>query len=93
MQQTSEYKIRQNEYKIRHDRVGDVIRLELCKRLKFDNTDKWYMHKSKSVLKKTLNSSGLWDTNESFNPDQKTNTNEQKEKNFSSGEFCYSSAS
>ena len=32
------------EYKTKHCRVGKVIHWELCKKLKFNNTNKWYMH-------------------------------------------------
>ena len=35
----------QKEYKTRHDWVGKVIHRELCKKLKFDHTNKWYMPK------------------------------------------------
>ena len=38
------------EYKTRHDWVGKVIYWELCKKLKFDHTTKWYMHKPEYVL-------------------------------------------
>ena len=31
--------------KTRHDWVGKMIYWELCKRLKFGQTSKWYMHK------------------------------------------------
>ena len=41
----------QKEYKTRHDRVGKIIHRELCKKLKFDHTNKWYMYNSVSVLK------------------------------------------
>ena len=34
----------------RHDWVGKVIHLELCKKFKFDYTNKWYMHNPESVL-------------------------------------------
>ena len=43
-------KLTLKEYKRRHDWVGMVIHWELCKRLKFDHTDKYYMHKPESVL-------------------------------------------
>ena len=33
-------KLSQNVYKARHDWVGKVIRWELCKKLKFDHTNK-----------------------------------------------------
>ena len=38
----------QKEYKIRQDWVGKVIHWELCKRLKFDHSTKWYMHNPES---------------------------------------------
>ena len=37
-------KLAQKEYKTRHDWVGKVIHWELCKKSKFDHTNKWYMH-------------------------------------------------
>ena len=43
-------KLAQKDYKIRHDWVGKVICLELCKRWKFDHTAKWYVHNPESVL-------------------------------------------
>ena len=36
--------------KTRHDWAGTGIYWELCKKLKFDPTIKWYMHKPESVL-------------------------------------------
>ena len=42
-------KLEQKEYKTRDDWVGKVIHWELCKKLKFDHTSKWYMHKPESV--------------------------------------------
>ena len=53
-------KVVQKEYKTRYDWVGKVIHWELCKKLKFDHTNKWYMHHPDSVLENgtyTL----LWD--------------------------------
>ena len=38
-------KLAQKEYKTMHDWVGKVIPWELYKRLKFDHSTKWYMHK------------------------------------------------
>ena len=35
---------------ISHNRVRNMIHGELCERLKFDDTDKWYIHKPASVL-------------------------------------------
>ena len=40
----------QKEYKTWHDWEGIVIHWELCKKLRFDHTAKWYMHKLESVL-------------------------------------------
>ena len=41
-------KLPQKRYKTRDDRVGKVIHWELCKKLKFDRTNKWNLHKAKS---------------------------------------------
>ena len=43
-------KLAQKEYKTRHDWVGKVIPWEMCKKFKFDHTNKWYMHNPASVL-------------------------------------------
>ena len=43
-------KLAQKECKTRHDWVGKVIHWELCKKLKFDDTNKWYIHKPESIL-------------------------------------------
>ena len=37
------------EYKTRHDLVGYMAHLELCRKLEFDHPSKWYMHKTKSA--------------------------------------------
>ena len=37
-------KLAQKVYTTRHDLVGKLIHWELCKKLKFDHTNKWYMH-------------------------------------------------
>ena len=63
----------QKEYKTRHDWVRKVIDKELCKKLKFNYTTKWHMHKLESILKNETNKI-LWnfgDTNELPNPCQK----------------------
>ena len=52
-------KLEQKEYKTRHDWVGNVIQKELCKKLKLDYTNKWYMRNPESVLKETYKL--LWD--------------------------------
>ena len=47
----SEYnKLAKKEYKTIHDWEGKVIHWELCKKLKFDRTNKWYMYNPAAVL-------------------------------------------
>ena len=43
-------KLAQKEYKTRHDWVSKEIHCKLCKKLKFNQTNKWYMHNPESVL-------------------------------------------
>ena len=43
-------KLAEKEYKTNLDWVGKMINWELCKKLKFEHTNKWYMHNSESVL-------------------------------------------
>ena len=53
-------KLVQKKYKTRHDWVGKIIHWELYKRMNFDNTAKWYMHKPGPVLaNETQNSLGF----------------------------------
>ena len=44
-------KLAQKDYKTRHNWVGKVIHWEMCKKFKFDHTNKWYMHNPAPVLK------------------------------------------
>ena len=53
-------KLAQKEYKARYDRVGKVIHWELCQKLKFDDTNKWYTHNPESVLENETHKL-LWD--------------------------------
>ena len=53
-------KLAQREYKARHDWVGKVIHREMCKKFKFDNTNKWYMHNPVPVLENDSHKL-LWD--------------------------------
>ena len=46
--------------KTRHDWMGKVIHCELCKKLKFGHTNKWYMHNSEYVLENETHKP-LWD--------------------------------
>ena len=48
------------EYKSRHDWVGKVIHWNLCKRLKFNQTDKWYMQITDSFIENDIHKI-LWD--------------------------------
>ena len=43
-------KLAQREYTARHDWVGKVIHGEVCKKVKFDHTNKWYMHNPTPLL-------------------------------------------
>ena len=55
-------KLAQMEYKTRHNSVGKVIYRELCKKWKFDHTNKWYMHNPESVLENDAQTPlGFWD--------------------------------
>ena len=53
-------KLSQREYKARHDWVGKVIHWEMCNKLKFDHTNKWYMHNPAPVLENNTHKL-LWD--------------------------------
>ena len=47
-------KLTQREYKTRHNRMGKVILWELCKKLKFNHTNKWYIHNPESALENEI---------------------------------------
>ena len=53
-------KLAQKEYKTSHDWVGKVIHWELCKKLKFDHTNKCYMYNPASVQENETQQL-LWD--------------------------------
>ena len=53
-------KLAQREYNTRHDWVGNVIHWEMCKKFKFDHTNKWYMHNPAPVLQNDTHKL-LWD--------------------------------
>ena len=55
-------KLAQRVYKARHDWVGKVIHWEMCKKLKFDHTNKWYMHNPATVLENATHKL-QWDFN------------------------------
>ena len=48
------------EYKTRHHWVGKVIHWEMCKKFRFDHTNKWYMHNPAPVLENNTHKI-LWD--------------------------------
>ena len=53
-------KLAQKEYKTRHDWVGKVIHWEMCKKFKFDHTNKLYLHNAAPVLENDTQKL-LWD--------------------------------
>ena len=53
-------KLALKEYKTKHNRVGKVIHRELCKKFKFDNMNKLYMHNPTFVLENEMHKL-LWD--------------------------------
>ena len=53
-------KLAQREYKTRDDGVGNVAHWEMCKKFKFDHTNKWYMHNPASVIENDIHKL-LWD--------------------------------
>ena len=53
-------KLAEKEYKTRHDWMSKVINWEMCKKLKFDHMNKWYMHNPASVLENDTHKL-LWD--------------------------------
>ena len=44
----------------RYDRMGKVIHWESCKKLKFDHTAMWYMHKPKSAIENETRTTDKW---------------------------------
>ena len=53
-------KLAQKGYKTRHDWVGKVIHWEMCKKFKFDHTNKGYMYNPASILENEIHKL-LWD--------------------------------
>ena len=47
-------KFAQKEYKTRHNWAGKVILWELCKKFKFDHTNKWYMNNTETFLENEI---------------------------------------
>ena len=42
------------DYKTRHGWFGKVIHWKLCKKMKYDRTNKWYMYKEESILENEI---------------------------------------
>ena len=82
-------KLAQKEYKTRHDWVGEAIHSELCKKLKSDHANKWYIPNPEFVLENEKHKL-LWDTNGSPNIGQTTrpNNNQQEKENLSNCRLC-----
>ena len=55
-------KLAQREYKARHNWVGKLINWEMCKKFKFDHTNKWYTHNPAPFLENATHKL-LWDFN------------------------------
>ena len=53
-------KLAQKEYKTKQDWVGKVIHWEMCKKFKYDHTNKWYMLNTSPVLENDAHKL-LWD--------------------------------
>ena len=53
-------KLAQKEYKTRYEGVGEVIHWEMCKKFRFDHTNKWYTHNPAPVLEYNTHKF-LWD--------------------------------
>ena len=53
-------KLAQKEYKTRHDWMNKLIHREMCKKFKFDQTNKWHIHNSAPVLENNTHKL-LWD--------------------------------
>ena len=86
-------KLAQKKYKTRYDWVGMVIPWEICKKFKFDRTNKWYMHNPVSVLENGVHKL-LWDFD--IQADQLTSArrpdlivNNKKRENIQNCELCY----
>ena len=84
-------KLALREYKTRHDWVDKGIHKEMCKKFKFDHTDKWYMHNPTSVLENdTHKLLGFWHPNGSLNLSQMTKpfNNQPNKENLQNFGLC-----
>ena len=60
-------KLAQKEFKTRQDWAGKVIHWEMYKKLKFDHTNKWFMHNPAAVLENDTHKL-LWDFDIQMDP-------------------------
>ena len=75
------YKNTEDWFQTRHDWVGKVIHWDICKKFKFDHTNKWYIHNPASVLENDAQTPmGLWHTDGSPNLGQKTRPNNYQQQ-------------
>ena len=80
-------RLARKEYKTRYVWLGRVIHWEMCKKFKFDHTNKWYMHNTAPVLENDRHKL-IWDSDihtDTPNLTQKTrpsNNQQQKKENF-----------
>ena len=90
-------KLAEKEHKTRHDWVGKVIHWEMCKKFKFDHTNKWYMHNPAAVLENDTHKL-LWDLDiqtdhliSTRRPDfiVINNNNNNKKENLQNCELCF----
>ena len=88
-------KLARKEYKTRHDWVGKVIHLELCKKMPSYHTTKWYMQNSESILENEIHKI-LWDfeiqTDHQIparQPDQVIVKKKNQKKNLSTSGLCH----
>ena len=82
-------KLAQKKYKARHDWVGKGIHWEMCKKFKFDHTNKWYMHNQAPILENDMHKL-LWDFNiqtDHLIPTGPYN-NQQKKENLQNCRLC-----
>ena len=87
-------KLAQREYKARHDWVGKVIHWAMCKKFKFDHTNKWYMPNPAPVLENDSHKL-LWDFNiqtdhviSAGRPDLIIIKKKKKKKNLQNSRLC-----
>ena len=88
-------KLVQKVYKTRHDWVEKVIHWELCKKLKFDHTNKWHIHNPESIMENKTQKllGGFLDSNGSPNLSQMTrsrDSQQQKKENLPNSRLCHS---